>query len=56
MYIYIILGLLCGILIMYIMMPARIIDKYPTMDNINKNIYVDKNGTCYKYHAKEIQC
>lgn len=54
---FIILGLGLGLFIIYILAPApKIILKYPTIENINNTTYVDENGNCYKYYAKEISC
>ena len=54
---YIFLGLFVGFFIVYITSPPpKIIMKYPTLDNINDTTYVDDNGQCYKYYAKEIKC
>ena len=54
---YIILGLFLGFFIIYITTPPpKIILKYPTIENIKNTTYVDKNGQCYKYYAKDIPC
>lgn len=54
---YILLGIILGFTIIYIITPSpKIIIKYPTVDNINSTVYVDDNGMCYKYYAKEIPC
>ena len=54
---FILLGLFIGFFIVYVTTPKpKIVIKYPTIDNINDTTYVDKNGTCYKYYAKEIPC
>lgn len=53
----IIIGLIIGFLIIRITSPApKIILKTPTLDNISDTIYVDENGTRYKYYAKEVSC
>ena len=53
----IIFGLFIGFIIIYITVssPKNIL-KYPTIENMHKTIYIDENGVCYKYYAKEIQC
>lgn len=54
---YIMLGLFVGFLIIYATSPApNIILKYPTIDNINTTTYIDDDGYCYKYYAKEVPC
>jgi hypothetical protein len=34
----------------------KIVYKYPTPENAGKIIYKDKNGICYKYTSKELDC
>lgn len=54
---YILLGLLIGIFIIYATSgPPKIVFKYPTVDNIKNTTYIDENGICYRYYAKEIAC
>ena len=54
---YIIVGLFIGFLIVYIARPSpKTILKYPTIENIQNTTYVDANGICYKYYAKEVSC
>lgn len=54
---FILLGLFIGFLIVYITSPKpKVIIKYPTIDNIQNTTYVDENGICYKYYAKEVPC
>jgi len=51
------ISLCVGIFVVYISVPEpKIIIKYPTPDNIHKNIYKDDSGTCYKYNKKEVDC
>ena len=46
-----------GIFIVYISVPEpKVIIKYPTPDNVEKNVYKDMSDTCYKYKAKEVKC
>jgi hypothetical protein len=33
-----------------------VIMKYPHPSTVEKNIYRDPNGVCYKYEAKEVDC
>lgn len=54
---FIILGLFLGFFITYITAPApKIVIKYPTIENIQSTTYVDENGQCYKYYAREVPC
>ena len=54
---YIIIGLFLGFFIVYLVTPPpKVILKYPTLENIHDTVYIDKNGLCYKYYAKEISC
>ena len=46
-----------GIFIVYILKPAPIvIMKYPNLENAGKLIYKDRNGTCFMYETKEVDC
>ena len=46
-----------GIFVVYISTPEpKVIYKYPTPDNVDKNIYKDQSDTCYKYEATEVKC
>lgn len=46
-----------GIFIVYILKPAPIIIiKYPNIENAGKLIYKDRNGTCFVYETKEVDC
>lgn len=54
---YIVLGLFIGFFIIYITTPPpKLIFKYPTLENIQDTTYVDENGICYQYYAREISC
>ncbi len=33
-----------------------VIQKYPHPSNVEKNVYRDPNGVCYKYQSKEVDC
>lgn len=33
-----------------------VIQKYPHPSTVEKNVYRDPNGVCYKYQAKEVDC
>ena len=46
-----------GIFIVYILKPSPIIIvKYPNTENAGKLIYKDRNGTCFVYETKEVDC
>ena len=30
--------------------------KYPHPTNVDGNVYKEKNGVCYKYASKEVNC
>jgi len=51
---YFILALFFGVFTVYIFNPdVKIIITYPSLDNLENNVYKDDNGICYKYQ-KEI--
>ena len=33
-----------------------VITKYPNMENAGDVIYRDRNGTCFQYETKEVDC
>ena len=42
---------------MYILKPApMVITKYPNLDNTKDVIYKDRNGTCFQYDIKTVDC
>ena len=46
-----------GIFFVYILKPAPIIIiKFPNIENAGKLIYKDRNGTCFVYETKEVDC
>lgn len=52
-----VLGLTLGIFFVYILKPAPlIITKYPNLENTADVIYRDRNGTCFQYEVKELEC
>ncbi len=56
-YLAFILGFTIGIIYVYLSTPkARIITKYPTPYNYDKNIYKNENDICYKYDVDEVKC
>lgn len=55
--VYVILGMVIGYFLVYITNTTpKVVIKYPRLDNIETTTYVDDNGVCYKYYAKEIKC
>lgn len=54
---YVIIGLFIGFMIVYVTKPKpKLMVKNPTINNIDKTIYIDENGVKYKYIAREISC
>jgi hypothetical protein len=50
-------GLVIGfIAIMFINPEKTVVFKYPTPENCGKVTYKDKNGVCYKYSSKQVEC
>lgn len=50
-------GLIIGIIAVIFIKPQQtVIYKYPTPDSAGKVTYKDKNGVCYKYSAKAVDC
>jgi len=51
------IGIVVGILAVVFVKPEqKVIYKYPTPVSCGKTTYKDKNGVCYKYSAKELDC
>lgn len=51
------IGIVVGIIGIYFIKPVQnIVYKYPTPDNSGKLVYKDKNGVCYKYDSKAVDC
>lgn len=52
-----IVAFIIGLIYVYLDSPKeRIIIKYPTPYNTNKNVYKGLNDDCYKYKVKEVKC
>jgi len=52
-----IIGIIVGICaVVFIKPEQKVVYKYPTPVSCGKMIYKDKNGVCYKYSAKEMDC
>jgi hypothetical protein len=50
-------GIVIGIIgILFVNPDKNIIQKYPTPENAEKIVYKDKNGICYTYKAKVVDC
>lgn len=51
------IGFVIGIIaIMAIKPEMSVTHKYPTPENCGKVVYKDKNGICYKYSTKQVDC
>lgn len=51
------IGLLLGIFgILFIKPEQSITYKYPTPETADKIVYKDKNGVCYRYDPKQVEC
>lgn len=52
-----ILGIVIGIVAVLFIKPEKnIVYKYPTPETAGKIVYKDKNGVCYKYTSKQVDC
>jgi len=52
-----VLGVIAGIIGIYFVKPEQTVTmQYPTPDRAEKAIYKDKNGICYKYSVKKVDC
>jgi hypothetical protein len=52
-----IIGLAIGIIIVFFIKPTmNVVNKYPTPETSDKLTYKDKNGVCYKYISKQVDC
>tara|TARA_Y100000389_G_scaffold188593_1_gene211371 strand:- start:257 stop:496 length:240 start_codon:yes stop_codon:yes gene_type:complete len=52
-----IISFIIGFIFVYLSdKPSKIINIYPTPDNINLFEYKDKANNCYEYIAQEVQC
>jgi len=50
-------GLAMGIFVVYILKPApMVITRYPNLENVNDIVYRDRNGACFKYETKTVDC
>lgn len=52
-----IISLSIGLFLAYITAPSpEVIYVYPTPENVDKILYKDYGGTCYKLDANEVSC
>ena len=50
-------GLFLGVFVVYILKPApMVITKYPNLENTKDVVYRDRNGTCFQYETKQVDC
>ena len=49
-------GLIVGIIFVYLIMPKKRILKYPSIANPSKTTYIDNRDVCYKYYIKNVPC
>lgn len=51
------IGLVVGIIGIYYVKPEAVVSiQYPTPEKATSSIYRDKNGVCYKYETKKVNC
>jgi hypothetical protein len=51
------IGIAIGVIGIMFMDPEKNVTyKYPTPEDNGKTAYKDKNGICYRYRAKEVDC
>jgi hypothetical protein len=51
------MGLTIGLFVVYILKPApMVITKYPNLENSEHVVYKDRNGTCFTYETKTVDC
>ena len=56
-FIPLIIGIIIGIVIVFCIKPTKnVVHKYPTPESADKLVYKDKNGVCYKYSTKQVDC
>lgn len=50
-------GLAIGIFVVYILKPApMVITRYPNLENVGEIVYRDRNGACFQYTTKTVDC
>jgi hypothetical protein len=45
-----------GFILFFYKTPQQTIMEYPHPDNVKDRVYRDKNGVCYSYTSKEVNC
>jgi hypothetical protein len=51
------MGVVIGIVgLLFWKQKPTVVQKYPHPTNVEKNIYKDPNGVCYKYKSSEVDC
>ena len=52
-----IMGVVIGIVgLLFWKQKPTVVQKYPHPTNVEKNVYKDPNGVCYKYKSSEVDC
>ena len=52
-----IMGVAVGIVgLLFWKQKPTVVQKYPHPSNVEKNVYKDPNGVCYKYKSSEVDC
>ena len=50
-------GLAMGIFVVYILKPSPVvITRYPNLENVGEIVYRDRNGACFQYTTKTVDC
>lgn len=50
-------GIVAGVAFLTFFKPETpVVMRYPHPNNINGKIYKDKNGVCYQYKSKDVDC
>ena len=51
------LGLLVGLFLVFVLGPATLPQwRYPNAENASQLVYRDRNGTCFRYDLKTVDC
>jgi hypothetical protein len=51
------MGIVIGIVgLLFWKQKPTVVQKYPHPTNVEKNVYKDPNGVCYKYKSSEVDC
>jgi hypothetical protein len=51
------IGIIIGVIALIFVKPEKhVIHKYPNPESSDKIIYKDKNGICYSYSPKKVDC